>query len=315
MSAEACFVCQKHRGEVSIAGGAIYEDELVYVGAARPDAQGRTYLGYLFVETKRHAPTLSDLTPEEGAALGRQVARLSRALREVLGMVHVYAFVLGDHVPHVHIHLIGRYPNAPQEYWGTRVDEWPEAPRGDAAEVAALCERLCAWLAAHPEGGALVEPHVENGQQSGGIAVMRAEMAHLEQLVPLFVGYREFYKQPPEVERSRAFLRERLERGDSVIFLALREDGAAAGFTQLFPSFSTAALKRLWILNDLFVAPEYRRYGVGRLLMERARTFAVETGALGLALETQTTNATAQALYESLGWQRDREFYTYALDV
>lgn len=150
---------------------------------------------------------------------------------------------------------------------------------------------------------------------TSGITVMRAELGHLEQIVPLFVGYREFYKQPPEVERSRAFLRARLERGDAVIFLALDKDGTAAGFTQLFPSFSTAALKRLWILNDLFVAPEYRRHGVGRLLLERARVFAVETGGRGLALETQTTNATAQALYESLGWQRDHEFYTYTLDV
>lgn len=316
MSSEACFVCQKHRGEVDIAGGAIYEDALVYVGAARPDAEGRTYLGYVFVETKRHVPTLSDLTPEEGAALGRQVARVSQALREVLGVVHMYAFVLGEHAPHVHIHLIGRYPDAPQEYWGTRVDEWPEAPRGTHAEVEALCERLRAWLAAHPADAAHSTEEVgEMGQQGGDVAVVRAEMRHLEQVLPLFVGYREFYKQPPEVERSRAFLRERLERGDSVIFLALREDGTAVGFTQLFPSFSTAALKRVWILNDLFVAPEQRTHGVGRLLLERARAFAVETGARGLALETQTTNTTAQSLYEALGWQRDQEFYTYTLDV
>ncbi|HLZ20916.1 MAG TPA: GNAT family N-acetyltransferase [Ktedonobacterales bacterium] len=316
MSIEECFVCRKHRGEVDIAGGAIYEDDQIYVGAARPDNEGRTYLGYVFVETKRHVPTLSDLSLEEGAALGRQLARLSQALRELLGVVHVYAFVLGDNTSHIHVHLIGRYPDAPREYWGIRVDEWPAAPRGGRAEVEALCERLRMWLAAHPEG---ITEHAASGiaasQRSGDLSVVRAEMAHLDQLAPLFVGYREFYKRPPEPARSRAFLQERLERGDSVIFLALRDDGTAAGFTQLFPSFSTGALKRLWILNDLFVAPEFRRHGVGRLLLERARAFAQETDARGLMLETQTTNTTAQSLYESLGWQRDREFYVYTLNL
>jgi diadenosine tetraphosphate (Ap4A) HIT family hydrolase len=54
----------------------------------------------------------------------------------------VYAFVVGDRVPHLHIHLIPRHPGAPQEYRGVRVDEWPDAPRGDQAEVAALVNRL-----------------------------------------------------------------------------------------------------------------------------------------------------------------------------
>lgn len=315
MTTDECFICRKHRGEVEIAGGAIYEDERIYVGAAAPDAEGRTYLGYVFVEPKRHAPTLSDLSAEEGAALGRQVARLSRALRESLGVVHVYSFVLGDNVPHVHIHLIGRYPDAPREYWGTRVDEWPEAPRGRRSDVEALCDRLRAWLAAHADEVPDATGTSAALDRQDAMTVVRVELAHLDQVLPLFVGYREFYKQPPEVDRSRAFLRERLEKGDSVIFMALRDDGTPAGFTQLFPSFSTAALKRLWILNDLFVAPEFRRHGVGRLLLERARAFAAETDARGLALETQTTNATAQALYEALGWQRDHEFYTYNLDL
>lgn len=66
----------------------------------------------------------------------------------MLGVVHVYALVLGDNVPHVHIHLIGRYPGAPREYWGIHTDEWLDAPRGDQAAVEAMCEQLRAWLAA-----------------------------------------------------------------------------------------------------------------------------------------------------------------------
>jgi histidine triad (HIT) family protein len=105
-----------------------------------------TYLGYVMAETKRHAPSFEDLTDAEAQALGLLVARLSRALRVCIGAEHIYAFKYGDHVPHIHIHIAGRYPEAPKGYWGVRVDEWPAAPHGGVEEIAALCEQLRAYL-------------------------------------------------------------------------------------------------------------------------------------------------------------------------
>jgi histidine triad (HIT) family protein len=138
-----CFVCRKHRGEIGVPGGAIYEDALVYAGHVQiREEKAVAYLGHLMVEPKRHAPGLADLTDTEAQALGLLVAHLSRALKASAGAEHVYAFVLGDHVAHLHIHLIPRYPGAPREYWGVRVDEWPDAPRGGADEIAKLCIRL-----------------------------------------------------------------------------------------------------------------------------------------------------------------------------
>lgn len=67
-------------------------------------------------------------------------------MKAVGGAKHVYSFVLGHHVPHLHIHVVPRYPGAPREFWGTRVDGWPDAPRGGAAEIAALCDRLRSWI-------------------------------------------------------------------------------------------------------------------------------------------------------------------------
>ncbi|MCJ7706633.1 MAG: HIT family protein [Anaerolineales bacterium] len=138
-----CFICRKHRGMVAVPGGAIYADRLAYAGHAQiRDGQSTAYLGYLMLEPKRHAPGLADLTDEEAKALGLLAARLSQALIASEGAEHVYAFVLGDRVPHVHIHLVPRYPGAPEEYWGVHVDEWPEAPRGGPQEIEALCTRL-----------------------------------------------------------------------------------------------------------------------------------------------------------------------------
>ena len=147
--------------------------------------------------------------------------------------------------------------------------------------------------------------------------IKRAGTIDLDGAAPLFDAYRQFYGQRSDITAARAFLDERLRRDESVIFLAVADEdsGEALGFMQLYPSFSSVSLRRLWILNDLFVAPSVRRAGVGRRLLERAREWAVETDAKGLILATAVTNSTARALYESCGWRRDDEFQHYHLLV
>jgi GNAT superfamily N-acetyltransferase len=153
------------------------------------------------------------------------------------------------------------------------------------------------------------------GPKSADLRIVRAGPKELDVLVPLFDAYRGFYKADSDQAAARAFLTERIERDESVIFVAYASAHAAAGFTQLYPSFSSVSLRRLWILNDLFVRPDIRRGGVGRALLERARQHAVDTAAKGLTLSTAVTNKPAQTLYESCGWQRDDEFLHYHLFV
>jgi diadenosine tetraphosphate (Ap4A) HIT family hydrolase len=144
-----CFICHKHRGDIMVPGGAIYEDALVYAGhAAIPEGEETAYLGALLVEPKRHAAGLADVTDEEAQRIGLLAAWLSRALKASEGAEHIYQFVMGHHVDHLHVWIIPRYPGAPREYWGVQVDEWPDAPRGDAETIAALCERLRVFLQA-----------------------------------------------------------------------------------------------------------------------------------------------------------------------
>ncbi len=145
-------------------------------------------------------------------------------------------------------------------------------------------------------------------------SIIRATVEHLDLVAPLFDGYRQFYTQPSNLDGARQFIKDRLIRHESVIFLALLDE-EGVGFTQLYPSFSSVSMKRLWILNDLFVAPAGRRQGVGEALLERARQFAVEDGAKGLMLETALTNTTAQKLYERMGWTRDNEYCVYNLTL
>ena len=144
--------------------------------------------------------------------------------------------------------------------------------------------------------------------------ILQAGVEHVAQVAPLFDAYRQFYRQPGDLAGAAAFLRGRIERHESVVFLAVL-DGAAVGFTQLYPCFSSTSMKRLWILNDLYVTPQARRRGVAKALLERARQLGIQTSAEGLALETAVDNHSAQQLYQELGWIRDEEFFRYSLRV
>jgi histidine triad (HIT) family protein len=138
---EGCFVCDKHRDLDEILGDehAVVSHLTLTTPAGTADD---VYLGYLFVEPRRHVAQLGDLTPDEAASLGRLAAAASDGLRRSEGAEHVYAAVIGHGADHLHLHLIARYPGTPREYWWVRVDEWPGAPRGGAQEIAALGERL-----------------------------------------------------------------------------------------------------------------------------------------------------------------------------
>ncbi|MGH8495270.1 MAG: GNAT family N-acetyltransferase [Gammaproteobacteria bacterium] len=140
-------------------------------------------------------------------------------------------------------------------------------------------------------------------------------MQDLEQLVTLFDGYRQFYGKTSDPPLARRFLSERISRDQSVVLIAEDSGGAAAGFAQLFPSFSSVRAAPIYILNDLFVAPVARRRGVGVLLLQAAAEMGRSTGAVRLKLSTATTNLPAQRLYEKLGWKRDDEFYEYGLSL
>ena len=147
------------------------------------------------------------------------------------------------------------------------------------------------------------------------VAVRQAMVSDLDRLVPLFDAYRQFYRKPSDLDLARRFLLERFQHNQSIIFLAERQDGSAVGFTQLFPSFSSASAARILILNDLFVKLEARRARVGSLLLAAAAGFGRAIGALRLTLSTEVTNEAAQALYEAEGWKRQTDFYVYTLPL
>lgn len=150
---------------------------------------------------------------------------------------------------------------------------------------------------------------------SGSLAVRRAAAADAALVAPLFDAYRQFYGLAPDRELSQRFLTERLERGESVVLLALRPSGDVVGFVQMYPTFSSLRAARVFVLYDLFVVREARRLGVARALMNAAVEEARVAGAVAMTLQTARTNRAAQRLYEALGWSRDEEFLEYGLTI
>lgn len=144
--------------------------------------------------------------------------------------------------------------------------------------------------------------------------ITTATVDDIDELAPLFDAYRVFYRQPTDLARARSFLLERLERLDSIIFLA-RVKREAAGLIQMYPAFSSVSTARIWILNDLFVAEGNRRLGVARDLMQHAVDWGKSHDAVRLILETARDNAAAKSLYEELGWTVDREFDRYSIEL
>ncbi len=141
--------------------------------------------------------------------------------------------------------------------------------------------------------------------------IIQATIDDLDVLAELFDGYRQFYQQCSDIEQAKAFLRERMENQESVIFIAKNDKGEGLGFTQLYPTFSSVSMQKRWVLNDLFVAEKARKLGVASQLMRAAEGFAKASGAGGLSLSTAIDNSQARALYEKCGWHKVTKFCHY----
>jgi ribosomal protein S18 acetylase RimI-like enzyme len=145
------------------------------------------------------------------------------------------------------------------------------------------------------------------------MTIRQATIEDLDQLPVLFAQYRAFYEQPFEPEAAKQFLEERLSNEESIVFIAF-ENETPTGFTQLYPSFSSVGLKKIWILNDLFVAEGHRKKGIARSLINHVIEFCKATGRKKVVLSTAYTNTNAQKLYEQLGFARE-DFYNYEIAV
>ncbi len=136
-----------------------------------------------------------------------------------------------------------------------------------------------------------------------------------DEAVFLFNEYRKFYKQESDIAGAKEFLCERISGNESIIFLALNEEGNAIGFMQIYHGFSSVGIKKTLILNDLYIDAQNRKKGVGRALIKAANNFALQNNIKNISLSTSKNNFNAQKLYEDEGYKKDEEYFVYNLKL
>ena len=144
--------------------------------------------------------------------------------------------------------------------------------------------------------------------------IKEAVVEDSEKVGEVFDLYRQFYKKDPDKIISIDYIKQRLTNKDSTIFF-VEENNICIGIVQLYITFDSLELAKKIILYDLFVKSEHRKKGIGTMLMNVSKNFAEKNNISSIELSTAISNGTAQSLYESLGYERDTEFYNYYLSI
>ena len=146
------------------------------------------------------------------------------------------------------------------------------------------------------------------------LKILRANKSHIESVSILFDLYRQFYKYQKDLKNSKNYIHKMIENNESIIFIGTENENIVA-FVQLYETFDSLNLNKKLVLYDLYVLEKYRKLGIGRKLMNKSRDFAINNKFLRIELSTSINNYSAQKLYESLDYIRDKEYYDYGYEV
>ena len=145
--------------------------------------------------------------------------------------------------------------------------------------------------------------------------IIEAESNHIEQVGELFDLYRQFYKYESNLFESTNYIKDRIINKESIIFISLNDVNQAMGFVQLYETFGSLDLGKILILYDLYVKKNHRKNKIGKQLMLKSHEHAKKINAKRIQLSTATDNFIGQSLYESLGYVKDIDFYTYDFEI
>jgi len=145
--------------------------------------------------------------------------------------------------------------------------------------------------------------------------IINAEEKHIEEIGILFDLYRQFYKYESNLIESTNYIKDRINNNESTIFIAISNANEAIGFVQLYETFGSLDLGKIVILYDLYVKEDHRKNNIGRKLMIKSHEYAKKINAKRIQLSTAIDNYIGQSLYESLGYVKDDDFYTYDFEI
>ena len=147
------------------------------------------------------------------------------------------------------------------------------------------------------------------------IKIIKAEQKHIKEVGILFDLYRQFYKYESNLIESTNYIKDRINNNESTIFIATSDTDEVIGFVQLYETFGSLDLGKIIILYDLYVKEDHRKNNIGRQLMIKSHEYAKKINAKRIQLSTAIDNYIGQSLYESLGYVKDDDFYTYDFEI
>ena len=145
--------------------------------------------------------------------------------------------------------------------------------------------------------------------------IIEADSSYAEKIGKVFDLYTQFYKYESNLIESTNYIKDRITNNESIIFIAINDANEAIGFAQLYETFGSLDLGKIIILYDLYVKEDHRKNNIGRQLMIRSHEYAKKINAKRIQLSTATDNFIGQSLYESLGYIKDIDFYTYDFEI
>jgi len=145
--------------------------------------------------------------------------------------------------------------------------------------------------------------------------IIKAEEKHIEKIGILFDLYRQFYKYESNLIKSTNYIKDRINNNESIIFIAINDVNEAIGFVQLYETFGSLDLGKIIILDDLYVKEDHRKNNIGKKLMIKSHEYAKKINAKRIQLSTAIDNYIGQSLYESLGYVKDANSYTYDFEI
>jgi GNAT superfamily N-acetyltransferase len=146
------------------------------------------------------------------------------------------------------------------------------------------------------------------------IQLRSAERGDVSVIAELIRGLARYEKLEDQVEMTEELLATALfgERPYAEVVLA-EDGGRPVGFALFFHNFSTFLGRPGIYLEDLFVLPEHRGSGIGRMLLAHLARLAVERGCGRLEWAVLDWNRDAIGFYERLGARPNSEWTVYRL--
>lgn len=140
-----------------------------------------------------------------------------------------------------------------------------------------------------------------------------AKIQDLSIIASQFDSYRQEYEKPSDLNACYTFLEDRFVNNEFVMIIAVKENNCI-GFIQIYPTFSSISLKKLWVLTDLYVTPSHRKMGIAKQLIHKSKELAQDPDSVGIVIESRISSQSAQRLYDAVGFKKDGEHLYYYLE-